>query len=328
MSKRKILTASLSATGILLLILDGKTAVSGASEGLQLCIRSVIPSLFPFFVLSNLLTGTLLGQDISVFRPLGRLFRIPAGAESLLLTGFLGGYPVGAQCIAASWRSGQLSRQDAERMLAFCNNAGPSFLFGIIAPILSTRTAWLLWGIHVFSTLFVSLTIPAAPQRISLKHSQQISITDSLKRALITMSTVCGWVILFRVCIQFLSRWVLWILPPNWSVFFIGLLELANGCLSLTQLPEDLSRILLCAAILGLGGICVTMQTLSVTEGLGTHYYFPGKLMQSAVSVLLICLLFHGRYILIGISLFFIIFSLALLRKMEKRSRNQMALGV
>ena len=69
MSKRKILTASLSASGILLLILDGKTAISGASEGLQLCIRSVIPSLFPFFVLSNLLTGTLLGQDISVFRP-------------------------------------------------------------------------------------------------------------------------------------------------------------------------------------------------------------------------------------------------------------------
>ena len=44
---KKILTGSLAALGILVLILDGKTAILGAGDAIELCLASVIPSLFP-----------------------------------------------------------------------------------------------------------------------------------------------------------------------------------------------------------------------------------------------------------------------------------------
>ena len=68
---------------MLALILDGRTAIDGARQGIELCLRTVIPSLFPFFVLSILLTSSLLGSSLIVLRPLGRLFGMPEGAEPL-----------------------------------------------------------------------------------------------------------------------------------------------------------------------------------------------------------------------------------------------------
>ena len=79
--------------GMLLLILDSGRALRGASEGIRLCLCSVLPALLPFWVLSSLLTRLLWGSGGRVSRFLGRLFSIPVGAESLLIPAFLGGYP-------------------------------------------------------------------------------------------------------------------------------------------------------------------------------------------------------------------------------------------
>ena len=70
--------------GMLILILDSKTALEGARAGLDLCIRTVIPSLFPFFVLSMVFTGALMGTSLRWLRPVGALCGMPGGAEPLL----------------------------------------------------------------------------------------------------------------------------------------------------------------------------------------------------------------------------------------------------
>ncbi len=98
MKRRNFWTGICVSLGMLALILDGRTAIEGARQGIELCLRTVIPSLFPFFVLSILLTSSLLGSSLIVLRPLGRLFGMPEGAESLLIPAFLGGYPVGREC--------------------------------------------------------------------------------------------------------------------------------------------------------------------------------------------------------------------------------------
>ena len=117
MGKRRILPGVVAALGMLILILDTKTALWGATQGIDLCIRSVIPSLFPFFLLSGILVKSLMGAKLPLLRPVGRLLGIPKGAEALLISGFLGGYPVGAKCIRDAWNRGGISKQDAERML-------------------------------------------------------------------------------------------------------------------------------------------------------------------------------------------------------------------
>ena len=327
MRNRRMYPGLAAALGMLILILDGKTGFSGAAEGIELCIRTVIPSLFPFFVLSGLLTTSLLGTKFPV--SLG-LLGVPKGAESLLLAGFLGGYPVGAQNISAAYESGCLSKNQAERMLGFCNNAGPSFLFGMIAPLFpGIRYAWLLWGIHIVSALAVCILLPhSSTDSISMTTSKNLSLSDSLKQSIRVMAPVCGWIILFRVVIAFLQRWILWLLPEVWQVAIIGMLELSNGCCSLAAIEDPGLRFLICSGILAFGGLCVTMQTASVAQGLSLRYYFPGKLLQTGLSILLAWMLFPSAPEIAAVAGISVLFLVVYLRKLQNNSSIPMTLGV
>ena len=288
MEKRKILPGFMSALGMLILILDSKTALTGASEGVALCIRTVIPSLFPFFLLSGILVNSLMGSRLPILRPVGRRLGIPEGAESLLISGLLGGYPVGAKCIRDAWNNGGISQKDANRMLWFCCNAGPAFLFGMAAPLFSTCSGWILWGIHIFSALLIGSFLPGkSTESAKLPEHSGFSLSRSLMDALKVTAQVCGWILIFRVLLAFLERWFLWILPVWLQVTVTGFLELSNGCLELTKIDSEPIRFLLCSAMLSLGGCCVALQTLSVTQGLDFRGYCWGKLLQTGLSILL-----------------------------------------
>ena len=313
--------------GMLLLILDSKTALEAARTGIDLCLRTVIPSLFPFFVLSILLTGALLGSSLPWLRPVGRLCRMPEGSESILISAFLGGYPVGAQAVAAAYHSGQLTKTDAQRMLAFCSNAGPAFLFGMVGRMFQDQGApWLLWGIHIASALLAAALLPGgADTSVRMQHRNGPDLTEALMRALGVMAQVCGWVILFRVVIGFLQRWILWLLPTEVQVGIIGLLELSNGCCDLWKVPGADIRFLLSSAMLAFGGLCVTMQTVSVTKGLSMRFYFAGKLLQTLFSLLLSGAFVWGVWLPCCVLLAVLA---AILRKMQNRGRIPGLVGV
>lgn len=297
--KNKPYAGFAAALGMLMLILDSKTALQGAQNGIDLCMRTVIPSLFPFFLLSIVLTNAFLGSPLTWLRPLGKLCGIPEGAESILISAFLGGYPVGAQAIATAYRSGQLSKADAERMLAFCSNAGPAFLFGMVSSMFPEKgMAWLLWGIHVISAILVAAGMPGKSEnRVRMEENAPVTLPSALHRAMIIMAAVCGWVILFRVVIAFLQRWLLWLLPMTAQVAVTGLLELSNGCCELWKIPDVHVRLLVCSGILSFGGLCVTMQTVSVTTGLSLKQYFVGKGMQTVLSFLLTGSVLYGIWL-------------------------------
>ena len=289
MTNRKFITFILSGLGFLMLILDSRTGFSAAQEAISLCMTTLIPSMFPFFVLSILLTGSLAGQPIMILRPLSRLLRIPEGAESLLVMGLLGGYPVGAQNVINAHRQGDLSREDTKRMAVFCNNAGPAFLFGYLGTLFDHPIyPWIIWIIHIASTLFVGWVLPAGTTQSTVIPSQKsISVSQALNQALLVMGQVCGWVILFRVVISFLKRWIFWCIPEEVSVFLTGMLELSNGCIQLTAFPSNGLQLVMASALLGFGGICVLMQTLSIADPFSMPMYLPGKILHGCLAFLI-----------------------------------------
>lgn len=271
------------------LILDSKTALKGIGEGVQLCLYTVVPALFPFFVFSSIINETLIGRRIPFLRPLGKLCGMPAGSESLLMLGFFGGYPVGAQAVSDAYRQGALSKPTAQRLLGFCSNAGPSFLFGLIATLFADWWApWVLWGIQILSTLLVGILLPGKDTGfVALQDNCQISVSIALKRAIRVMAEVCGWIILFRMYIAVCSRWVLWVFPPITKTIFSGILELSNGCIALSNLQSQSIRFILASGFLSFGGLCVYMQTVAVCGNLGLGMYIPGKILQTVFSLFL-----------------------------------------
>lgn len=276
------------AIGMCVLILDGKTALLGAQAGIEQCLKSVIPALFPFFLLSNLLVGSLWGTSLPLLSPVARLFGLPKGGESLLVSGFLGGYPVGIQNVARLYSSGQLEKQDASRLISFLGQPGPSFLFGMVAPMLDEpKKAWILWGILLYSAFLISLFSYGTNRSVSLAKEGAISLSSAMNASLSAMGRVCGWVILFQVILAFLRRWVLWYFSDASIAVIGGLLELSGGCLLLKDVQPESLRFLIACGILSFGGLCVTMQTLSVLGQLSAATYLLGKLIQTSFSLLL-----------------------------------------
>lgn len=335
-----LLPFTFAAMAMAFLILDAKTALYGAQEGIQLCLQTVIPSLFPFLVLSVLLTSAGMGIGIPGLNFLGKLCRIPAGAESLLLIGLLGGYPVGAQSIFHAYRTGSLKITDACRMLGFCNNAGPAFIFGMTVNLFHSPAAcFALWGTHILSALLVGMLLPGENDgECTLSAGSRVTVPQALERAVRTMALICGWVVIFRVLTAILERWLLWLLPGEVSVLLTGLLELSNGCCALISIESQALRFILCAVMLSFGGLCVAMQTVSAVGELGTGLYFPGKLLQTVISFLLACLvqlaLFDDGILnaavigAVSVCLVILGISVLYLRKMQNYSRNSAAAGV
>ena len=284
MKRKRHISGLASVIGMVILILDGKTAVAGAQAGIALCLKTVIPALFPFFVLSSLLLrdSGLPSKQNSGFPG------IPAGMNVILIPAFLGGYPVGAQVVSQEYRNGALSKKDAERLLAFCSNAGPAFLFGMVGQMFPEPwMAWALWAIHIAGALFAARWISNLRSHIRFEaHDSKKTSQDLLTCAVKTMGIVCGWIVLFRVVIAFLDRWVLWLFPSEARVAVIGLLELSNGCFELAGISSVPIRFVLCSGMLAAGGLCVTMQTVSVTNGLSLRQYFLGKLVQVLISLI------------------------------------------
>ena len=108
--------------GFALLVCAPAEAAAGARRGLSVCAGVIIPSLFPFLILSALLTA--LGFPYLLAKTAGgltaKLFGVSGAAAAPLLLGLTGGYPVGAAATAEVVRRGELVRRRAS---AFCPSA-------------------------------------------------------------------------------------------------------------------------------------------------------------------------------------------------------------
>lgn len=280
-----------AACAALALILDSRAASQAASAGIEICIRTVIPSLFPFFLLSGYLTGNLQGGAW-----IAKLFRSPKNTGGILLSGFLGGYPMGAKLTAQQFHSGGISKEEADRLIMFCSQAGPSFLFGITAGQLGkTRLVWLLWAVTLLSALSVAWLIPGDSEKDAKNiPAKKVTLTEAMNTSVRAMAAVCGWVVVFNVLMFFLNSRFLRFLPGEIQVLFCGLLELTNGCLMLSSVENLQIRFLLAAVMVNFGGVCVWMQTASVAEGISLKRYLWGKLLQTGFA-LLYSLVFYGH---------------------------------
>ena len=292
MNLRKQITGIFACIGMLILIIDGETALTGAAAGINLCIKTVIPSLFLFLFLCSLLTCSLWGIDARWLKRIGKKLGIPQGAESILIAAVLGGYPAGAQIIGTAFQNSNIEKDDACHLLTFCSNAGPAFLLGMASAMFPDHTiVWALWLIQILAAAMTGISGQYTPKKPAVLSSTDFTISDHLLRTIRVMASICGWVLLFRILIAFLDKWILCYFPDEFKVLINGILELSNGCILLNLLDGIPLRFIMCSVFLSFGGLCVIMQTISVIGSLSIVSYLSGKLRQVCFSVFL-CILY------------------------------------
>ena len=274
---------------------DAAEVRASAKEALSLCARSVIPSLFPFMVVSSLLLALGFGELAAPWLAglMEPLFRVPGAGSAALLLGLVGGYPIGAKTAADLCRNGLVSREEAERLLAFCNNSNPVFLISVLGTGVfgSVRAGVWLWLIHLLAALLTGLIFRGNSKHTTKQSAARSSpfqtadfipaFVDAVRSSLSGILSVCAFVVFFYVLAQPMAA-----LGGRMGACLVGSLEL----FSLTPLLNpDAFSFVLAAGAAGWGGASVLFQTLAVLEGSGLRLRncLLGKAAQGLLSLLL-----------------------------------------
>ena len=294
---------------IFLLLRNAEIAIAYVSQGLTLCAKTLIPSLFPFMVLSELLVASgacdLLFKRISL--PLRRLLKISSGGCSALLLGVLCGFPVGARCAALSYEQGYVSREEAERILALSSIPSPAFLISTVGTSLwkSTKFGVVLYLCALLSSIAVGILLghkrrptqdrSATPQSIN-RHPASAArlLCNSVRSALGSILLVCAYVVFFSALLGTLEYF-----PPVQNLseaarsILFSAFELSGGISAAASLPHTVTAALITAFAVGWSGFSVLFQILSTVEsaGLSMRTYLRSKLLQALLCPLTVGIL-------------------------------------
>lgn len=290
MKVKKITSFTLLCVLFVFMITKTKESAECVLDALKLCAGTVIPTLFPFFVLSGLLVNlgfvSLLGK---ILAPLSKLlFKISGKGAVVFIIGIVCGYPTGAKVVADMFREKSIKKCEAERLLAFCNNSGPLFIIGAVGTTMlkNHSSGVALYVIHLLSAIFVGIVMRAFAKKENHLQADDFytlnigsAFAKSVESAVKSILNVCGYVVFFAILCAMVK-----------NEFLISILEVTTGAKVLIAqgFSEKITFILL-SAILGFGGICVMLQVQSEVsnEKLSLKLYVLGKSLQATISALL-----------------------------------------
>lgn len=252
-----------------LLVIFSRSNLEATRNGLELWAFTVVPSLFPFFVITNLLSQTkivnIIGKLLNkLMRP---LFNVPGIGGFAFVMGLISGYPVGAKIVSDFREQKLVTKDEGERLLAFTNNSGPLFILSSVGIGLfgDTKTGLLLLFTHIIACITVGIILGKFSKKsdnkfkkilleklentstnrngISIRNLGEI-LSTSINKSISTIFLIGGFVVIFSVILSILEKTKTLellsnILNPILQVFNIdtdfskpllsGIIELTNG---------------------------------------------------------------------------------------------------
>lgn len=244
-----------------------KEASKGVKDGLMFCGNILIPSLFPFMVISALTVNS--GVCKMLEKPLDKatrlLFRLPGYCGATIFLSLAGGFPVGARGISSLYREKIITEKQAEQMAYFCVCSGPGFLITFVGSNLygSISAGLVLLGASVAAVIILGISAgffsekelqqmdTAKPEK--RETDLALALTKSVSDAAKGIIEMCATVILFNVII---SLEEIFIKSKALLTGFYILTEVTTAC---NELSGTVSLAAVAFAI-GFGGLSVHFQ--------------------------------------------------------------------
>ena len=293
---------------LLYMLLFPKKVLADSLAGLDLWFHTVLPSLLPFMILSNVLIGANVVSQL--MRPFSGFFRhvlglSPEGGYAWLL-GLFCGFPMGARLTGDMYRQHRISREEAGYLLTFANQSSPMFLstYVVLHGLGDSTLTLPVFVIFYASAFLTSLVFRIRSRRFGLPPSrpkkevpEQTSYGNLLDTSIMNgfeiITRLGGYIILFSI----LAGIVLQLPAPlrTAAPFLSGLTEITTGIhtISGTTLPLQVkfTAIVCCTAFGGFSTVAQTSCMLNGT-GLSIFTYLKGKLVNAAVAGLLCLFVF------------------------------------
>lgn len=293
---------------LLYMLLFPKKVLADSLAGLDLWFHTVLPSLLPFMILSNVLIDANVVSQL--MRPFSGFFRhvlglSPEGGYAWLL-GLFCGFPMGARLTGDMYRQHRISREEAVYLLTFANQSSPMFLstYVVLHGLGDSTLTLPVFVIFYASAFLTSLVFRIRSRRFGLPPSkpkkevpEQTSYGNLLDTSIMNgfeiITRLGGYIILFSI----LAGIVLQLPAPlrTAAPFLSGLTEITTGIhtISGTTLPLQVkfTAIVCCTAFGGFSTVAQTSCMLNGT-GLSIFTYLKGKLVNAAVAGLLCLFVF------------------------------------
>ncbi len=305
-----------------LILIFPQSSFLGAKNGLLLWFNTLLPTLLPLMIISNLIVNMDIARVLGkILYPVFRfVFRVSEVGCYPILVGFLSGIPVGAKAIADLVERNDLSTDEGQYLLSFCNNSSPMFVMSFIATAMLKQPslALKLLLINFFSAFIGAIIYFILASNKGKKefykesshtlHSLELTketfkeknglafdismldkgIMDSFE----VITKVGGYIILFSIPAQIISS--SFAISPLFKIITIGLLEITTGInyVARTSLNPNI-KIVLIVAITTFGGFSALAQTNSVINKtrLSIITYLKNKLIQMIIAIFLIIMI-------------------------------------
>ena len=306
----RALPAAAAAAALLFCTLFPAQCAKACTEGILLWAGAVLPSLFPFLILSAVLVKTGAAQKISGgLAPLMRRAKLPAAASYCFVLSALSGYPVGSRLLAELCTRGTVDPASAPRMSVLCSTSGPMFLIGSVGAAMfkSAAAGAILLAAHLLGVLSVCLCFAPFLKRLPERKSRPCAqnednvLAESVQGAVLSVLCVGGYIAFFSVLAQALTAAGVFAALETAFAFVLapfgaesaaaglsqGLLEATRGCAAAAGQPNALS-LPACAFLTTFGGACILAQQLGYLKNAGVKapFFIAFKALQGLAAFL------------------------------------------
>lgn len=267
----------------------------------------MIPSLFPFMVLSGFLLRSGLSKTLSrfVYPVLGVLFRLSPDCIYVIFMGFLCGFPMGANIVSESLTFHRISKREAELLFAFCNNIGPAYFLSYVSiccpygPVCISFAIMylvpLLYGLLLRYTRYRDIPFYKSKNdgkniihtnKNSSNSSFGTALQESLEKAISSILTLGGCMVIFTV-IQLPLYNNYYQIPKPYLFLLKGLFEISSGICVLQSIPSLYGIVY--AVFLPFGGLCCLYQTFVLVKDtpISMSSYLFHKMNQTFITMIL-----------------------------------------
>ena len=319
-SPRQVTFCFITLFSLILIVKNSNLAIKYMSEGLTLCVRTVIPSLFPFMVISDMIVASGAAEFIGrVLRaPMRWLFGVSGEGGCSAILGILCGFPIGAKSAVSMYDAKKISKKELERLLTFANNPSSAFVISAVGvSLFGCREV----GILLYAAILLSSFAVGVAQNIIYRRSSTQAemitptknntkpkafvgdFTEAVTSSAFGILRICAFVLFFTAVLGvFSSALASSELPDTVRTLLFGFFEIAGGMSQAALLSPSEMGIIIAAFIGGWSGISVHFQIMSLCADRNISFkpYFIAKLCQgilSAVIVKLYLLLFSPDFV-------------------------------
>jgi len=269
----------------LIILTCGSAAGSTVEESLAMCARVLIPSLFPYMVISAMLVQGVSAERTGKYFDgiMRKLFDLPGCAFSAFFLGALCGFPIGAKSACELHSRGLMNKGETERLIALANNAGPAFVIEVVGVCFwnSRGMGIILYLAQIVSAVIIGIFLAHLPSKndhkpmqdsVPVVQNENITFLSSLSRAVSSsaqsMLTVCGFVVFFASLSGLIEHLLCHLNLRQLLPFTHALLEFSGGSAQAASLGGT-SGAFLAGLAVGWSGLSVFAQCSIFTSEAG-----------------------------------------------------------